>query len=661
MTVSCNKQKKLSSGINPENLDTTKVAQNDFYAYACGGWMKNNPLKDEYSRFGTFDVLGEMNKKRLNGLIKEIAEENQEQGSVGQKIADVYNLAMDSTKLNKDGINPLKPYLNKITSVKDKKELSSLLPELYMDGLANGFFHIYVDADPRNSVMNLLQTYQGGYALGEREYYLDNDEKDKEIRKKYQKHIAKMFHLFGYPENNSEKNAETVLLMETRLAKAAFDNVKLRDPIANYNKMSIADFEKMVPAINWDTYFKTLGISVKDISVGQIDHMKEVNKMIGDENIDDIKTFLEWQVINNSTSFLSDTVYMANFDFYGKVLSGKKAPTPRWKRAVGSVNGVLGEAVGQMYVKKYFPPENKERMVKLVKNLQQAFAERIKAQKWLGDSTKEIALDKLAAFHVKIGYPDKWRDYSSLQIKKDSYLANMIRANRFEMDYSLSYVNKPVDKDKWYMTPQTVNAYYNPTSNEICFPAAILQPPFFNMDADDAANYGAIGVVIGHEMTHGFDDQGSHFDKEGNLNEWWTKTDRENFDQRTKVMADYFDSIEVAPEVYANGKFTLGENIADHGGLEISFQAFKNATKNSPLENKDGFTPEQRFFLAYANVWAQNIRPEEILVRTKSDPHSLGKWRVDGALPQIEAWYKAFNVTEKSPMYIAPEKRVDIW
>ena len=384
--------------------------------------------------------------------------------------------------------------------------------------------------------------------------------------------------------------------------------------------------------------------------------------MFAEESIDDLRTYFIWQVINSSASFLSDEISSANFDFYGKVLSGKQEQSPRWKRAVSIVNGTLGEAVGQMYVAKYFPPEAKERMIQLVKNLQISLGERIENLTWMGDSTKTKALEKLNTFYVKIGYPDKWRDYSGLKIdSKLSYYENLSNASEFEDAYSMSFIDKPVDKDKWYMTPQTVNAYYNPSTNEICFPAGILQYPFFDMNADDAFNYGAIGVVIGHEMTHGFDDQGCQFDKDGNLNNWWTADDKKEFDKRAQVLVDYFNAIEVAPGVFANGQFTLGENIADHGGLQVSFQAMKNATKESPLDTIDGLSPEQRFFLAYANVWAGNIREEEILVRTKGDPHSLGRWRVNGALPHVSAWYEAFGVTEESPMYLAPEKRVSIW
>ena len=524
------------------------------------------------------------------------------------------------------------------------------------------YFAVYVDADAMSSDNYLVQTYQGGISLGEREYYLDNDAHTKEIRDKYKIHVAKMFQLVGFTAADAQKNVEAVMAIETRLAKAAYDNVKLRDPHANYNKMSVAELQELVPTIDWNVYFATLGLkNTKELSVSQKESLVEVGKIIETETLATQIAYLQWKLIDESADYLSDSLYAQNFDFFGKTLSGKKEHTPRWKRAVSSVDGSLGEAVGQMYVKKYFPAEAKERMLKLVHNLQVSLGERIKALPWMGDSTKVKAIEKLNSFYVKIGYPDKWRDYSKLEIKKDSYFANIQRANRFESAYMFAKAGKKVDKSEWLMTPQTVNAYYNPSTNEICFPAGILQYPFFDMKADDAFNYGAIGVVIGHEMTHGFDDQGCQFDKDGNLKNWWTENDKKQFDARAKVMADFFDAIEVASGVHANGKFTLGENIADHGGLQVSYQAFKTATKDAPLKDLEGFSPEQRFFISYANVWAGNIRPEQVLVQTKSDPHSLGKWRVNGALPHIQAWYEAFGIKIGDKMFVPVEKRVSIW
>ena len=656
--TACNKPQ--TTGIHLENLDTTVVAQNDFYQYACGGWMKNNPLPNEYSRFGSFDKLGLSNLEQVNGLIADIAAKQHKMGSIPQKIGDVYNLSMDTARRNQEGIAPVLPVLQEIDNVTDKAQWTEVLGK----AMDYGLWAMYVDADAMNSSMNILNEYQAGFVLSQKDYYVDEDEHTKHIRAEYLKHVEKMFEL--YDQANAAEKAATVLRLETRLAKAAFSNVELRDPIANYNKMSVEDLQKLVPEVDWKVYFAGLNIAPDSLSVGQIRHLQEAGKMLAEESLEDMKTLFTWQVIDGSSDFLTEEIFMQNFEFYGRILSGRQEPTPLWKRAVAMVNGTLGEAVGVMYVEKYFPEENKARMLDLVKNLQVALGERIQSLEWMSDETKAKAMEKLNTFTVKIGYPDKWRDYTALEIDpKLTYYANIQRAAKFEQDYSLSFLGKPVDKDKWFMTPQTVNAYYNPATNEICFPAGILQYPFFDMNADDAFNYGAIGVVIGHEMTHGFDDQGSQFDKDGNLINWWTEEDRARFEERTKVMEEYFNAIEVAPGVYANGQFTLGENIADHGGLQVAYQAFCNNEKlkgeNGKLGIVDGFTPEQRFFLAYANVWAGNIRPEEVLQRTKSDPHSLGMWRVNGALPHIGAWYEAWNVTEESPMYLAPEKRVSIW
>lgn len=663
VAAGCDSKKEavMTSGIDLTNLDTTAVQGADFYQYACGGWMKKHPLTNEYSRFGSFDMLAENNREQLKGLIVEIAAGQNVQGTIGQKIGDIYNLAMDSVKLNADGVTPIQADLEKIASVKDKSEIVPLMAELAHSGVFP-YFSFYVGADIMDSKSNLFQLYQGGISLGEKEYYLDNDDVTVNIRNKYKEHIVKMFQLAGFDEAAAKKKMEAVMDIETRIAKASFSAVEQRNPAANYHKMSLDELKKEIPGIDWDAFLNGIGVKgVTELSVSQVDPIKEVEKIINSLPVENQIAYMQWSLIDRAAGYLSDDLVAQNFDFYGKTLSGKQTNQPRWKRAVSTVNGVLGEAVGQMYVEKYFPAAAKERMVQLVKNLQTALGERIRNLEWMGDSTKIKAIEKLNSFYVKVGYPDKWRDYTGLNIEKDSYWANVKRATEFELDYMLSKAGKPVDRDEWGMTPQTVNAYYNPTTNEICFPAGILQYPFFDMNADDAFNYGAIGVVIGHEMTHGFDDQGRQFDKDGNLKDWWTAEDAKRFEERAQVMVNFFDSIQVLPGLNANGSLTLGENIADHGGLQVSFQAFKNATKDAPLLVKDGFTPEQRFFLSYAGVWAGNIRDEQIRLQTKSDPHSLGRWRVNGALPQIGAWYDAFGIKEGDPMYLAPEKRVSIW
>jgi putative endopeptidase len=663
VAAGCDSKKEavMTSGIDLTNLDTTAVQGADFYQYACGGWMKKHPLTNEYSRFGSFDMLAENNREQLKGLIVEIAAGQNAQGTIGQKIGDIYKLAMDSVKLNADGVTPIQADLEKIASVKDKSEIVPLMAELAHSGVFP-YFSFYVGADIMDSKSNLFQLYQGGISLGEKEYYLDNDDVTVNIRNKYKEHIVKMFQLAGFDEAAAKKKMEAVMDIETRIAKASFSAVEQRNPAANYHKMSLDELKKEIPGIDWDAFLNGIGVKgVTELSVSQVDPIKEVEKIINSLPVENQIAYMQWSLIDRAAGYLSDDLVAQNFDFYGKTLSGKQTNQPRWKRAVSTVNGVLGEAVGQMYVEKYFPAAAKERMVQLVKNLQTALGERIRNLEWMGDSTKIKAIEKLNSFYVKVGYPDKWRDYTGLNIEKDSYWANVKRATEFELDYMLSKAGKPVDRDEWGMTPQTVNAYYNPTTNEICFPAGILQYPFFDMNADDAFNYGAIGVVIGHEMTHGFDDQGRQFDKDGNLKDWWTAEDAKRFEERAQVMVNFFDSIQVLPGLNANGSLTLGENIADHGGLQVSFQAFKNATKDAPLPVKDGFTPEQRFFLSYAGVWAGNIRDEQIRLQTKSDPHSLGRWRVNGALPQIGAWYDAFGIKEGDPMYLAPEKRVSIW
>lgn len=663
VAAGCDSKKEavMTSGIDLTNLDTTAVQGADFYQYACGGWMKKHPLTNEYSRFGSFDMLAENNREQLKGLIVEIAAGQNAQGTIGQKIGDIYKLAMDSVKLNADGVTPIQADLEKIASVKDKSEIVPLMAELAHSGVFP-YFSFYVGADIMDSKSNLFQLYQGGISLGEKEYYLDNDDVTVNIRNKYKEHIVKMFQLAGFDEAAAKKKMEAVMDIETRIAKASFSAVEQRNPAANYHKMSLDELKKEIPGIDWDAFLNGIGVKgVTELSVSQVDPIKEVEKIINSLPVENQIAYMQWSLIDRAAGYLSDDLVAQNFDFYGKTLSGKQTNQPRWKRAVSTVNGVLGEAVGQMYVEKYFPAAAKERMVQLVKNLQTALGERIRNLEWMGDSTKIKAIEKLNSFYVKVGYPDKWRDYTGLNIEKDSYWANVKRATEFELDYMLSKAGKPVDRDEWGMTPQTVNAYYNPTTNEICFPAGILQYPFFDMNADDAFNYGAIGVVIGHEMTHGFDDQGRQFDKDGNLKDWWTAEDAKRFEERAQVMVNFFDSIQVLPGLNANSSLTLGENIADHGGLQVSFQAFKNATKDAPLLVKDGFTPEQRFFLSYAGVWAGNIRDEQIRLQTKSDPHSLGRWRVNGALPQIGAWYDAFGIKEGDPMYLAPEKRVSIW
>lgn len=655
----------LSSGINLENLDTTVSPVEDFYQFACGGWMKNNPLKDEYSRYGSFDVLAENNQVQLKELITNAASSQNKNGSVAQKIGDLYNMGMDTVTIEKQGAEPLKDELTAIANIKDKKELSSVLANMCLKGL-NPFLGIFGEADPDNSSMTIAWIWQSGLGIGDRDYYLTPTQQN--TRDQYVALLTEMFRISKYSQmvNMNDKEdqlAKSVLKLETDMAQKFMDKNTLRDPFKTHNIKTIDELQKMIPVLDVKNYLQILGLQkLESVNVGQVDYLTSLNKILNTTDLNTIKAYLAWNVINSAAPYLSKEFVDADFNFYGKVLSGTVENKPRWKRVVNTVDGCLGEAVGQLYVEKYFPASAKERMTKLVSNLQASLGERIQAAAWMSDSTKMLAKEKLDAMIVKIGYPEKWRDYASLEVKNDSYYANVVRARRFENAYQLAKIGKPVDPSEWLMTPQTVNAYYNPTTNEICFPAGILQPPFFDMNADDAVNYGAIGVVIGHEMTHGFDDQGRNYDKMGNLNNWWRPEDADNFTARAQVLVDYFNRVEVAPGLFANGQFTLGENIADNGGLNIAYQALQKAkTEGGIQEEMDGFTANQRFFIAYANVWANNIRDEEIVRRTTEDPHSLGKWRVNATLPHIDGFIEAFNVKPGDKMYVAPEERAHIW
>ncbi len=663
MATACSNKPEtpLTAGIRLENLDTSVAPGVSFYDYACGGWIKNHPLTDEYARFGSFDMLAENNREQLQQLIEELGSEQHAPGSIPQKIGDLYRMAMDSATLNAQGAQPIRAQLDRLAAIQSTAEIYPQIAQMQRDGLYP-YFYLYVGADDMNSTQNIVHTYQGGLGMGERDYYLQNDDATRRIRDAYQEHVGKMFQLAGFTKEEAAKAVKAVMAIETRLAKKSRTRVELRDPYANYNKVDLATLKQNFGGFDWDAYLNEAGLAgLKEINIGQPAAMQEVADVIRTEPLANQIYYLQWGVIDGTPAYLSDDLLAQNFEFYDKTLSGKQEMQPRWKRAVSTVDRSLGEAVGQMYVERYFPAAAKERMEHLVANLQKALGQRIDDLDWMSRDTKEKAQEKLSTFHVKIGYPDTWKDYSSLEIKDDSYWDNVRRARNWGYDEMIAKAGKPVDRDEWFMTPQTVNAYYNPTTNEICFPAGILQYPFFDMEADDAFNYGAIGVVIGHEMTHGFDDQGRQYDKEGNLKDWWTEEDGKKFEERATVMAEFFNNIEVAPGVHANGRFTLGENIADYGGLQVSFQAFKEATKDNELPEKEGFTPEQRFFLAYANVWAGNIRDEEVLRRTTSDPHSLGRWRVDGILPHIPAWYEAFDITPEDPLYLPVEERVHIW
>ncbi|UKK55495.1 M13 family metallopeptidase [Prevotella communis] len=665
MSLAASAQAELQSGIKLGDLDTSVRPADDFYEYACGGWMKNNPLPAAFSRFGSFDRLGEDNNKRINGILTELLNNTYAKGTTEQKLSDLYKLAMDSVRREKEGLQPVMSKLKALESAKTMKQLFAIQMEMAKYGNME-FYRAGLGADEKNASQNILSVNQGGLTLGMKDYYLENDEATTKIRNEYKKHIVRMFQAYGFSKSAATKKMKNIFALELSLAKISKSRTELRDPQANYNKMTLKEFNQKYPNLKLEQLMNAQGLKsefMQEMVVGQPAFMEGANKILATMKPATLRDVMEWSVILSSTGCLNDAVREANFEFFGKVMSGRKQDHPAWRRATSQVENYMGQALGKIYVEKYFPAAAKERMTKLIKNLQIALGERIAAQDWMSDSTKVNALLKLNTFYVKVGYPDKWIDMSKLSIDPSlSYYENLLACRKFWNEYEIDHMaGKPVDIDDWYMDPQTVNAYYNPTTNEICFPAGILQVPFFDMTADDAFNYGAIGVVIGHEMTHGFDDQGRQFDKDGNMHDWWAASDGEQFKARTDKYADFFSAIKVLPDLNANGRLTLGENLADHGGLQVAYAAFKNATKNHPLPVIDGLTPDQRFFLAYAGVWAGNITEAEIRNRTKSDPHSLGRWRVNGALPHINAWYEAFGVKPGDKMYIPKEQRLPLW
>lgn len=656
---------QTQSGLYEKNFDRSVRPQDDFYQFATGGWQKNNPLPAAYSRFGSFDQLQEDNNKRINTILSELQKKKYKNGTIEQKLSDFYKLALDVDRRNKDGIAPVKNLLDEIEGAKSVKALRDLQLKYAAQGYGVQFSSGF-GADEKDVKNNILNIYQSGLTLGQKDYYLNNDSATVAIRDAYKKYIKQMFVLYGFNEAEAQKRSDEVFRQETLVALISKSMTELRDPQANYNKMTLAEVKEDYPNIPIEQLANAEGIKssyIQKMIVGQPAFMTGLDKLMSLQTADDIKALMEWDVICSSANYLTDAIREANFDFFGKTMSGRKEDYPLWKRATNQVEAQMGEALGRIYAKRYFPESSKKMMMDLVKNLQVSLGQRIDAQTWMSDSTKANAHAKLNRFYVKVGYPNKWTDYSRLTIDpKKSFYDNVMACRKFAHDKEIAdKAGKPVDRDEWGMTPQTVNAYYNPTTNEICFPAGILQYPFFDPKADEAFNYGAIGVVIGHEMTHGFDDQGRQYDADGNMKDWWTANDAKGFDKRAKLYSDYFDGIEVLPGLHANGKFTLGENLADHGGLQVAYNAFLNATAKKPLKDKDGFTPAQRFFLAYAGVWGQNITDKEIRNRVKRDPHSLGKWRVDGALPHIDAFYKAWNVKKGDKMYLPESERLQLW
>ena len=653
----------LSSGIDRSNLDTKVKPGNDFYEYAAGGWMKSHPLDAEHADNGAFTDLQELSQEQVRGLILGYADKQLPEGTLGQKIGALYRLAMDSVRRNREGAAPLQPVLRRVAGVRTVAEYQRLAAELDRRGQASMLFGVGIGPDMRDASMNIVSVGQGGMGLGARDYYLNDDAQTKRVREAYKAYIVEVLRLAGFPEAEANAKMEATMRIETRLAQAAYDQVKLRDVQANYHKMSYTELCDQFPGIDWGNIFLLGGFNhFQWVDVSQPEPIHEVEKILAETPLEDLKAYMEVRVVTAGAGLLSDDFRAAQFRL-SSTMTGLQQDRPRWKRAVGLVNGCMGMALGKLYVEKYFPESSKERMLDLVHRLQDALAQRIDESTWMGAETKLKAKDKLRSFIIKIGYPDKWKDYTGMKVNEAlSLYDNVAAISDWETcDVLRRKGGKPVDKTEWQMTPQTINAYYNPTTNEICFPAAILQPPFFDPQADDAANLGAIGGVIGHEMSHGFDDQGAQFDKDGNQNDWWTPADKAAFEARTKVLADYFSTVEAVPGRKINGRLTLGENIGDNGGLQIAFRALQNTLQKEDLGVKDGFTPEQRFFLSWARVWASNMRPEYIEMIITTDPHSPNRARVNAALPQIDAWYKAFNVKKGQKLYLAPSKRARIW
>lgn len=663
MAAMATNAQNLSSGIDKKNMDLSVKPGTDFYQYAAGGWLKNNPLDAEHTSNGAFTDLHEQNQKRIQELIMEFAGKPQQQGTLGQKLGSLYNMMMDSVRLNREGFTPIKPTLARIAAIKNNKEYQLVTAQLDRRGEGTMMFGMGVGADMRNADMNIVSIGQSGLGLGTRDYYFNDDAQTVKVREAYKTYMKNLFKMVGNDEATATKKMEAVMAIETRIAKASYSQVQLRDIDKNYHKMSYNELVTTFPGIDWGNIFFASGFPTFDkVDVGQPEPIHEVEKILAETSLDDLKAYAEIKVIAGATSQLSDDFRAEAFKF-SSVMSGAQQDRPRWKRAVATVSSVFGEAVGKLYVEKYFPESSKQRMIELVKNLQEALGQRIQESTWMSATTKAQAQDKLNNFIVKIGYPDKWRNYSGLQVdEKLSLYENMQNISEFFLIDKLNRnVNKPVDKTEWGMTPQTINAYYNPTTNEICFPAAILQPPFFDPNADDAVNYGGIGAVIGHEMSHGFDDQGSQFDKTGNQRDWWTAQDKKNFQDRTKVLVDHFGKFEVVNGKKVNGQLTLGENIGDNGGLNVAFRALQNSMKKKPLKVMDGFTPEQRFFLSWARVWAGNARPEYLDMVITTDPHSPNKARVNAALPEINAWYDAFKIKKGDKLFIPVKQRAQIW
>ncbi len=664
LNSSCDEKKEqtMTKAIDPANMDMNVNPGDDFFRYVNGTWMANHPIPPEYSMYGAFHQLYDENQENLKTLVEEVsADKNAQYGSVSQKIRDFYNSGMDTARINKLGVQVIQPELDAIVAAKTKKDIISQVAKMQTVGL-NPLFYFFSGADQKNSTMEIVNFYQGGLGMPDVDYYTNEDERSEKLRSDYLDHITKMFVLKGDSQETASKNAKTVLAIETDLALVSKTRLQRRNAEENYYKVNFDELMLLSPAFDWKLYFTSLGLTDPgEINVGQKDFIAGLSPVIKKYSVDDWKAYLSWNLIDASANYLSDDFVDQNFEFFGKTLSGQQELQPRWKRVMAVASGGLGEAIGQLYVERYFPPSSKERMVELVDNLRLAFAERIKKLDWMSDETKKEALAKLDRISVKIGYPDKWKDYSSLDIVADGYIENVRAANVYEFQRTIEKIGKAVDKKEWHMTPQTVNAYYNPTNNEIVFPAGILQPPFFNADADDAVNYGSIGVVIGHEMTHGFDDQGRKYDKDGNMNDWWNEGDAERFTAKTVILGAQYDQFKMLDSLHVDGALTMGENIADLGGLSIAYDAYQMSLNGKKPSKIDSFTDDQRFFIGYAQVWRGNIRDKELMRRLKEDVHSPAEARVNIPIFNLDIFLNAFNVSEQDALYIPESERAYIW
>ncbi len=647
--------------LNIANMDTSFKPGDDFFRYCNNNWLKNNPIPDEYTNYGAFAELDNKSNEQIDLIIKEVSNDTTAQhGSIAQKIRDFYNAGMDTVAIEERGYSELLPYFELINGINSKEELPALIAKLHYEGFG-GLFGDFVMSDPKNAEMMIMHLYQGGLSLPDRDDYFGDDEKKQEMHQMFKQHVAKMFELTGTESEAAKQKAEGIFAFETRLAEKSMDRVARRDPDTTYNKTSMAELCKMSPAFNWDTYFTQLGMPAFDsLNVGMPEFIKGLNETLKATDLSVIKDYLTWKVITESASMLSSDLDKENFNFYANYLYGQEQQRPRWKRIIGAMNGCLGEAIGQLYVEKNFPKEAKDRMIELIGNLRKSLGNRIQNLDWMTDETKARALAKLDAINVKVGYPDKWRDYSKYDVTPESYFQNVRKASIYESDREINKLGKPIDREEWFMTPQTVNAYYSPEYNEIVFPAGILQSPFFNNDADDAINYGGIGVVIGHEMTHGFDDEGRKYDKNGNLNDWWTEKDAEQLKQRTQRLVELFNEFELRGH-HINGELTLGENIADLGGLNVAWDAYQMTEEAKANKSIDGFTPAQRFFISYGTIWRNNIRDKALERRILEDVHSPAEARVNRTLFSMPHFYEAFEINPEDRLYIKPEDRANIW